>query len=98
MIPYPTKNKGIYTANFACTGSQIDSNRICAIVSLPYISENESYNITVSSCVLLGIDNIDVSKISIDGKYVTHVRLMIAYSGTVRDSYAITIGLTISYP
>lgn len=85
------------SAEFVTTGVQIDANRVFAMITLPFITTNNDYTVTVNSCTLLGISVITPSTVTIDNKTTAGVRLSIPYSGTVRSAYAVVLTLTITY-
>ena len=92
-----TKNGKTYLGEFVCTGSQIDSNRVFAMIALPFFTVDNTYTVTVNSCTIIGVSVITPSSVIIDNKTTAGIRLSIPYSGTVRNSYAIVLGLTITY-
>lgn len=96
-MDFPKKSTGSYTALFASVGTQLDANRIFVYISFPFTLNTVNYSISVTACTILGVSSIDVSTITVDNKRVNGVRLAIAKTGTVRDSYCIEISATISY-
>lgn len=96
-MDFPKKSTGSYTALFASVGTQLDANRIFVYISFPFTLNTVNYNISITACTILGVSSIDVSTITVDNKRVNGVRLAIAKTGTVRDSYCIEISATISY-
>jgi hypothetical protein len=96
-MDFPKKSTGSYTALFASVGTQLDANRIFVYISFPFTLNTLNYNISITDCTILGVSSIDVSTITVDNKRVNGVRLAIARTGTVRDSYCIEISATISY-
>lgn len=90
------KSSGAILTMFGGAGVQIDSSRICVIIPLPFIAQNNNYDVIVTECTLIGIASIDVSKVSVDSKTQTFIRFMIQHSGTAKDSYVAQIGIRIT--
>ena len=96
-VGLPLKNSGSITTEFAASAVQISADRAMLLVPLPFLCANVAYNVTVNSCVFLGIASIDVSTISVDARLMGAVRLAVQYSGTAGTAYSCQVGLTISY-
>lgn len=98
-ITYPVKsaNNVSYATTFYGFGSQIDTNRIAVGFNLPFITQDSNYTVSVTSCTLVGIAVVSTSAITVEGKTTTGFRLIIQYSGTVKNSYLCQCNLTITY-
>ena len=99
-INYPIKraNNKSLGLDFLGFGAQIDSSRVLVIIPFPFIMNDTNYSISIDGgCNLIGIASIDKTQVSIDTKKQTGVRLIVPYTGTVRQGYAVQIPMTITY-
>ena len=87
------KTSGSYSGTFQTVGAQIDANRIMCGVTLPFLAQNSNYTISDITCTIL---TVGTATATVDNKTTTGIRFSIAHSGTVGQSFAITIAFTIT--
>ena len=96
-ISVPTGQGKNYTSVFVCTGVQLDSGRICCMLPFPFCFSSNNYTLSFIGASLIGVADVTADKISADSKYTTGARIMLARSGTVGSTFAVQIGITITY-
>lgn len=92
-----TKQSESFSGAFMAMGTQLDANRIMAVIPFPFATNGTDYTITIRVCTLLGITHITPSTVTIDLKMKTGIRIYVPYAGTLRNSYAVYLEMTITY-